>query len=144
MSMRNNHDVTYAFAVVIIIWFCGLLFFTGQHLNDVRVVLNNLALDASSSDSPAPRPGRGLFMAADILLFFPSYLGILCLPAMLLLGRLFNFDLNKPYSLANIDPALLNEVGRNHLKRMSRHQLITLVWAISGFVLITWISYSNS
>lgn len=144
MPLRIGCHVTHSLAALTVIWLCGLLFFAGQHLNDIPVALNNLALDASPSDNPAPRPGRGRFMTADIALFFPSYLGIVCLPAMLLLGRLFKFDLNKSYSLTGIDPALLNEVGRNHLKRVSRHQLIAFVWAISGLALITWISYSNS
>jgi hypothetical protein len=144
MSPRIGRHVTYSLAVLIVIWLCGLLFFAGQHLNDLRVVLNNLAPGAPPSESPAPRPERVLFMAASTLPLFPSYLGIMYLAAMLLLGRLFNFDPTKSYSLANIDPALLNEAGRNHLKRVSRHQLITLAWASAGLVLITWMSYSNS
>ncbi len=136
--------MTYFLAALIVIWVCGLLFFSGQHLNDIRVVLNNLAPGPPLSESPPSRPERKLLMAAGTLLLFPSYLEIIYLAAMLLLARLFKFDPTKSYSLVNIDPARLNEAGRNHLKKASRHQLIALAWAIVGMVLITWISYSNS
>jgi len=82
-------------------------------------------------------------MTAGTLPFMLSYLELTFLAAMLLLGRFFNFDPTKTYSLANFDPALLNETGRSHLKRVSRHQLITLAWAIAGLVLIVWMSSGN-
>lgn len=118
--------MTYPFVVLIVVWVCGLLFFAGQQLNDVRVVLNNLAPDASPAESLAPRPERIAFIAAGTLPFLPSWLGITYLVAILLLGRLFNFDPTRSYSLASIDPALLNATGRDYLKKVSRHQLITL------------------
>jgi len=40
----------YLAAGLIVVWLAGLLFFAGQALNDIRVVLNNLAPDARYSD----------------------------------------------------------------------------------------------
>jgi len=135
--------MTYLLAGIISVWLGGLLFFAGQHLNDIRVVLNNLAPDAQPSERRPPPPQRLLYMTAGTLPFVASYLELSFLAAMLLLGRFFNFDPTKAYSLANFDPALLNETGRNHLERVSRHQLIMLAWAIAGFILIVWISPGN-
>jgi hypothetical protein len=135
--------MTYLLAGMVVIWLCGLLFFVGQHLNDVRVVLNNLAPDAQSSERRAPPPQRLLYMTASTLPFMPSYLGLTFLAAMLLLGRFFNLDPTKSYSLANLDPSLLNETGRSHLKKVSRHQLIMLAWAIAGLISIVWMSSGN-
>jgi hypothetical protein len=135
--------MTYLLAGGVVIWLCGLLFFAGQHLNDIRVVPNNLAPDAQSSERRPPPPQRLLYVSASTLPFVPSFLGFAFLAAMLLL-RFFNFDPTKAYSLANFDPALLNETGRNHLKRVSRHQLIMLAWAIAGLILIVWIMSSSN
>jgi hypothetical protein len=35
---------------LMVVWFAGLLFLTGQALNDIRLVLNDLAPDARYSD----------------------------------------------------------------------------------------------
>src|SRR5687768_1613206 len=101
--------MTYLLAGMVVIWLCGLLFFVGQHLNDVRVVLNNLAPGAQSSERRAPPPRRLLYVTASSLPFVPSYIGLTFLAAMLLLCRFFNIDPTRSYSLANFDPALLNE-----------------------------------
>ena len=135
--------MTYLLAGLVAIWLCGLLFLAGQHLNDVRVVLNNLAPDAQSSEGRAPPPQRLLYMTASTFPFVPSYLGLTFLAAILLLGRLFNFDPTKAYGLAHFDPALLNETGRDYLKKVSRHQLIILVWTIAGVIWIVWMSSDN-
>jgi hypothetical protein len=118
-------------------------FFVGQHLNDIRLVLNNIALGAKPSERRPP-PRRLLYMTAGSLPLMTSYLELTLLAAMLLLGRCFNLDPTKAYSLANIDPALLNETGRNHLQRASRHQLIMLAWTIAGLILIVWIASSGT
>jgi hypothetical protein len=135
--------MTYLLAGVVVIWLCGVLFFTGQHLNDVRVVLNNLSPDAQPSERQTPPPQRIFCMTATTLPLVPSYLGVTFLAAMLLLGRFSNFDPTKAHGLANFDPALLNEAGHSHLKKVSRHQLIMLAWVIVGLALITWISAHN-
>jgi hypothetical protein len=135
--------MTYLLAGLVTIWLCGLLFLAGQHLNDIRVLLNNLAPDAQSSERRSPPPQWLLYATASTVPFAPSFLDLTFLAAMLLLGRFFNFDQAKAYSLANFDPALLNETGRNHLKRVSRHQLIMLAWAIAGLILIVWMSSGN-
>jgi hypothetical protein len=136
--------MTYLLAGIIVVWLCGLLFLAGQHLNDIRLVLNNLAPDAQPSKRRPPPPQRLLYATASTLPFVPSFLGLAFLAAILLLGRFFKFDQAQAYSLAHFDPALLNETGRNHLKRVSRHQLIMLAWAIAGLILIVWIKSSGN
>jgi hypothetical protein len=55
--------MTYLLAGIIVIWLCGLLFLVGQYLNDIRVVLNNLAPDAHHASSRCTR--RVQRLAAD-------------------------------------------------------------------------------
>ena len=136
--------MTHLLAGIIVVWLCGLLFLVGQHLNDIRVLLNNLAPDAQPSEGRSPPPQRLLYVTASTLPFVPSYLGVTFLATMLLLGRFFNFDPTKAYSLANFDPALLNETGRNHLKMISRHQVIMLSWAIAGLIPVVWVTSSGN
>jgi hypothetical protein len=138
-----SRRMTYLLAGLVTIWLCGLLFLAGQQLNDGRVVLNNLAPDAQSSEVRAPPPQRLLYMTASTFPFVPTYPGLTFLAAMLLLGRLFNFNPTKAYGLAHFDPALLKEAGRDHLKKVSRHQLIIPAWTIAGVILIVWMSSGN-
>lgn len=38
---------------------------------------------------------------------------------------------------ASVDPAILTDVGRQHLKKAIRNQRIMFGWALCGFILIT-------
>lgn len=100
--------------------------------------------DAQPSEMQPPQPQRLLCATASTLPFVPSCLGIAFVAAIPLLGRFFNFDQAQAYGLAHFDPALLNETGRNHLKRVSRHQFIFLAWAIAGLTFVVWISSSSN
>jgi hypothetical protein len=75
-----------------------------------------------ASERQPPPPQRLLYATVSTLPFVPSFLGLAFLAAILLFARFFNFDQAQAYSLAHFNPALLNETGRNHLKRVSRHQ----------------------
>ena len=136
--------MTYLLAGIIVIWLCGLLFVVGGHLNDVRLAPNNLAPDAQPSEMQPPQPQRLLCATASTLPFVPSCLGLAFVAAIPLLGRFFNLDQAQAYCHAHVDPALLNETGRNHLKRVSRHQFFFLAWAIAGLTFVVWISSSGN
>jgi len=55
---------------------------------------------------------------------------------MLLIGRSFGLDRSNAYRITSIDPALLTEAGRVHLKRTIRQEGFLIGWMLAGFVLL--------
>lgn len=129
-----RHEMTFALIGLIVVWLCGLLFLAGQHLNDIRLVLNNIAPEARSADRPS-QP-RLLRAAVTTLPFTLSFQDLVAAAAMLLIGRSFGLDRSNAYRITSIDPALLTEAGRVHLKRTIRQERILIGWMLGGFILL--------
>jgi len=130
--------MTFALVGIIVVWLCGLLFLAGQHLNDIRLVLNNIAPGAQAADHPPQRLSFPAAIAAWPLTF--SFWDLILTPATLLIGRSVGLDRSNAYRITGIDPELLTETGRVHLKRTIRRERILIGWMLGGFVLIVWAS----
>ena len=126
--------MTFALLALIVTWLCGLLFLAGQHLNDIRLVLNNVAPEAQSSDQPL-RP-RLLPAAATSLPLSSSLQGFSLMAVTLLIWHYFRLDRFNVDRITSIDPALLTETGRVHLKRAVRNERILIACMLGGFVLL--------
>jgi hypothetical protein len=130
--------MTLALVGIIVTWVCALLFLAGQHLNDIRLVFNNIAPGAQAADQPSQRLSFPAAMAA--LPFTFSFWDLILTPAMLLLGRHLGLDRSNAYRISGLDPARLTETGRVHLKRTIRRERILMGWMLGGFILIVWTS----
>lgn len=130
--------MTYLLAGIIVAWLCGLFFLAGRYLNDIRLVLNNIAPEAPSENRPS-QP-RLLRAAVTILPFTLSFQDLVAAAAMLLIGRSFGFDRSNAYRITSIDPALLTETGRVHFGGAVRRERILIGWMIGGFILLVWAS----
>lgn len=117
-------------SLVAVIWISGLLFIAGLYLNDVRVVLNNVAPGAELSMLPE----RSTWAHKAAAIASVSWWEALLLAAVsLTLGRLLEGGRQGSFLISRCDPACLNEAGRLHLARAARHEQLALVWAMLGF-----------
>ena len=130
--------MTYLLAGIIVAWLCGLFFFAGRYLNDIRQVLNNIAAGAPSENRPS-QP-RLLHAAVTTLPFALSFQELVAAAAMLMIGRSFGLDRPNAHGITGIDPARLTEAGRVHLKRTVRQERILIAWMLGGFILLVWAS----
>ena len=129
-----RHKMTFALVGLIVIWICGLLFLAGQHLNNIRLVLNSIAPEARSADQPSQF--RLLRAAVTTLPFTLSAQDLVAATSMLLIGRSFGLDRSNAYRITSIDPAVLTVAGRVHLKRTIRQEGFLIGWMLVGFVLL--------
>lgn len=125
--------MTFPVAHFAVIWVLGLLFITGLYLNDLRVVLNNVAPGAQISMLPAnPTLLHKTAAIASI-----AWLEALLLAASsLTMGRLFKLDRQASVLISRCDPTCLTEAGRLHLANAARHERFALVWSIAGIASI--------
>lgn len=126
--------MTFVLVGIIVAWLCGLLFLAGQHLNDIRLVLNNIAPEARSSDQPSQ--SRLLSAAATSLPLSSSLQNFSLMAVMLLIWHSFRLDRLFVSRISSIDPARLTETGHVHLKRTVRRERILIAWMVGGFILL--------
>ena len=134
----SGYEMNFALVGIIVAWLCGLLFLAGQHLNNIRLVLNSLAPEARTADRPLQPKSPPTAVTALSLTF--SIWDLLVAAAVLLAGRSFGLDRSNAYRITGIDPALLTEAGRVHLKRTVRQERILIAWMLVGFLLLVWAS----
>lgn len=125
--------MTYVATSLIVVWVCGILFFAGQQLNDMRVIYNNFVPGAQAKSAQSSQTG----WPRRVLAFVPfDPPGLLLGLLGLLLDRAFRHERFDGYRAFSIDPELLTETGRAQLRKSIRHGWIMLAWVVGGFVLI--------
>lgn len=129
--------MTYLVAIFIAIWVFGLLFLSGHYLNDLRVVLNNVAPNAQISTLPR-RPDWTSGAAAIVSL--ASLESLLLAGVALTIGRIFKLDGFETWRISRCDPACLNEAGRRQLDSAARHERFALIWVAAGLAAIVLLS----
>lgn len=134
--MARESEMTYFAMSLVVVWLTGLLLIAGLYLNDIRLVLNNVAAGKPAGASPL-QPPRAIFTAP---IFFVPLVGLVAdilYMAWLLLGRSSRMSGGL---IGGTDPNSLNETGRIHLRRTIRHEWMMLGWIVGGFILMLWLS----
>lgn len=128
-TIRAIFDMIFLVALFAVIWALGLLFVAGLHLNDIRVVLNNVAPGAELS----MLPGRPTWAHKAAAIASIAWLEALVLAAVsLTIGRMFRLEHQASFLISRCDPACLTEAGRLHLANAARHENFALAWVIVG------------
>lgn len=129
-------DMTLALTILAAIWGCGLLLIAGLYLNDLRVVLNNVAPGAQMSTLPA-RP-RWMHQTAAIV-SLGSFETLLLTAISLTIGRVLKLDSAASVRISQCDPACLTDAGRLHLASAARHERFALAWVVAGIASIVMV-----
>lgn len=125
--------MTYVFASLIVAWLCVLLFLAGLCMNDMRLVLNNLAPGATGSQPP---PAGMLDKVVGIAPFAIPHPAVFLAALLLQIAHLTRLDRLKSTLFSSINPAELNEAGRSYLKAGIKHERMLIVWVVGGFILL--------
>jgi hypothetical protein len=132
--------MTYVLAVLAVIWICGLIFVTGQYLNDLRVVLNNV-LPGAQLSLLLQRPNWARNAAGVVSV--PTLEGLVLAGAALTVGRVFKLD-HLECRISKCNPACLTEAGRLHLNNVARHERFALAWMLGGVAAVVLLSTYSS
>lgn len=129
----------YLVSSLVVIWLCGLLFFAGQYLNNVRLVLNTIILDARSAEPQPSQPHWPRETAVTAL--DAVFIGPVLALGILLARYFFSLDRFEGGRITKIDPARLTVLGRAHLERAIRHERIMFGWIGAGCVILVWAAF---
>lgn len=111
------------------IWILSLLGVAGLYLNDLRIVLNNVAPGARMSILPAHPTCVHKAVAIASVAWLEA---LLIAAASLTIGRLFKLDRHAAMLISRCDPSCLTEAGRLHLANAAQHERFALAWAMVG------------
>jgi hypothetical protein len=126
--------MTYLVSALVVVWFGGVLFLAGQHLNDIRVVLNHIEPGASSAGTQPLQPRWS--HETGITLLDAVFIGPILAIGVLLARRFLKLDGFAGRRASKIDPACLTEAGRVHLGNAIRHERIMFAWSAVGCILL--------